>query len=50
MKKNNIDLIHNFLVGDNLKLLVNQVNDEIGCFYEVIIKSMSKKIDIQNIK
>lgn len=47
MKKNNIDLIHNFLVGDNLKLLVNQVNDEIGCFYEVIIKSMSKKIDIQ---
>ena len=47
MKKNNIDLIHNFLVGDNLKLLVNQVNNEIGCFYEVIIKSMSKKIDIQ---
>ena len=47
MKKNNIDLIHNFLVGDNLKLLVNQVNDEIGRFYEVIIKSMSKKIDIQ---
>ena len=47
MKKNNIDLIHNFLVGDTLKLLVNQVNDEIGCFYEVIIKSMSKKIDIQ---
>ena len=47
MKKNNIDLIHNFLEGNNLKLLVNQVNDEIGCFYEVIIKSMSKKIDIQ---
>tara|TARA_Y200000002_G_scaffold369743_1_gene364300 strand:- start:329 stop:952 length:624 start_codon:yes stop_codon:yes gene_type:complete len=47
MKKNNIDLIHNFLVGDNLKLLVNQVNDEIGCFYKVIIGSISKKIDIQ---
>ena len=47
MRKNNVDLIHSFLKGDDKKLLVNQVSDEIGCFYEVIIKSMSKKINIK---
>lgn len=47
MIKNNIDLIYKFVRQDNKKLLINQVNQEIGCFYEAVIRILSKKFNIQ---
>ena len=47
MKKNNIELIKNFIEKDNQNLLINQVNEEIGCFYEMAIKEISKKLNVK---
>ena len=41
-KNNNIEKIKNFLISDNGKsLLINQVSEEIGSFYSLIINSLS---------
>ena len=46
--KNNIEKIKQFLsIKKNDTLLINQVDEEIGCFYELAIKEMSKEIDIK---
>ena len=46
MKKNNIELIKNFIEKDNQNLVINQVNEEIGCFYEMVIEEISKRINV----
>ena len=46
MTKNNIELIKNFIEKDNQNLLINQVNDEIGCFYELVIEEISKSLNV----
>ena len=46
--KQNIEKIRQFLTSKgNNTLLINQVNEEIGCFYELAIKEISKEIDIK---
>ena len=45
--KNNIEKIKQFLsIKKNDTLLINQVDEEIGSFYELAIEEMSKEIDI----
>tara|TARA_B100000963_G_scaffold174654_1_gene151928 strand:- start:1640 stop:2266 length:627 start_codon:yes stop_codon:yes gene_type:complete len=46
MKISNIELISNFLNSNKQNLLINQVNEEIGCFYEMVIKGISEKLNI----
>ena len=46
MTKNNIELIRNFIEKDNQNLLINQVNDEIGCFYAMAIEEISKRLNV----
>ena len=46
MTKNNIELIKNFIEKDNQNLLINQVNDEIACFYELVIEEISKRLNV----
>ena len=46
MTKNNIELIRNFIEKDNQNLLINQVNDEIGCFYAMVIEEISKRLNV----
>ena len=50
MKKNNIELIKNFIEKDNQNLVINQVNEEIGCFYEMVIEEISKRINVKKYK
>jgi len=46
--KNNIEEISQFLtIKKNNTLLINQVDEEIGSFYELAIKEISKDIDIK---
>ena len=46
--KNNIEKIRQFLsIKKNNSLLINQVDEEIGSFYELAIKEMSNEIDIK---
>ena len=46
--KNNIEKIKQFLsIKKNDTLLINQVDEEIGSFYELVIKEISKEIDIK---
>ena len=46
--KNNIEKIKQFLsIKENSALLINQVNEEIGSFYELAIKEISKENDIK---
>ena len=46
--KNNIEKIKQFLsIKENETLLINQVDEEIGSFYELAIKEISKEIDIK---
>ena len=48
MKKNNIEKIYDFLsIDEKSTLLVNQVSDEIYCFYEYIIKEFTNKFNIK---
>ncbi len=47
IRKNNIQLIEDFLKSDDRNLLINQVNDEIGCFYQTVLKEISKGFGIQ---
>ena len=47
MTKNNIELIKNFIKNDSQNLLINQVNEEIGCFYEMAIKEISKRLNVK---
>ena len=44
MKKNNIQLINNFLETETENLLINQVNEEIGCFYEMVIEEICRQL------
>ena len=49
--KNNIDKLKKFLEDeDRNTIIINQVSDEIGCFYEFVIGEMSKSIGITIIK
>ncbi len=45
MKKNNIQLINNFLETETENLLINQVNEEIGCFYEMVIEEICRQLN-----
>ena len=46
--KNNIEKIKQFLsIKKNDTILINQVDEEIGRFYELVIKEISKEIDIK---
>ena len=46
--KNNIEEIRQFLsIKVNNTLLINQVDEEIGSFYELAIKEISKNVDIK---
>ena len=46
--KNNIEKIKQFLsIKNNDTILINQVDEEIGSFYELVIKEISKEIDIK---
>ncbi len=48
MKKNSIEKIKDFLsFDDDVTLLVNQVNEEIYCFYSYIIKVFTNKFDVK---
>ena len=48
MKKNSIEKIYDFLSTDKeTTLLVNQVSDEIYCFYDYIIKEFTNKLNIK---
>ena len=47
IRKNNIHLIEDFLKSDDKNLLINQVSDEIGCFYQTVVKEISKGSGIQ---
>ena len=48
MKKNSIEKIKDFLSLDNdVTLLVNQVNEEIYCFYNYIIKEFTSKFGVK---
>ena len=46
-KVTNIELIKDFLKGNDKNLLINQVNEEIGCFYQISLREISKKFGIQ---
>lgn len=46
MKKNNIELIKNFIRINSQNLMINQVSDEIGCFYVMVIEEICKKLNI----
>ena len=42
MNKNNIEIIkHFFSTNEEKTLLINQINEEIGCFYELAIKEIA---------
>ena len=48
MKKNNIEKIKDFLsLNEDATLLVNQVNEEIYCFYSYVIREFSNKFDLK---
>ena len=42
----NLQTIEEFLLKSDKTLLINQVNDEIGSFYEFAVKELSRKNDI----
>jgi len=44
--KNNIETIKKFIESNNQNLLINQLNEEIGCFYETVIRELSKKNNV----
>ena len=44
--KNNIEKIKKFIESNNQNLLINQLNEEIGCFYETVIRELSKKNNV----
>ena len=46
MMKNNIETIKKFIKSNNQNLLINQLNEDIGCFYETVIREFSKKNDV----
>ena len=42
MNKNNIKIIkHFFSTNEEKTLLINQINEEIGCFYELVVKELA---------
>ena len=48
MNKNNIEIIkHFFSTEENKTLLINQVSEEIGCFYELVLREMSSSYNIK---
>lgn len=44
--KNNIETIKKFIESNNQNLLINQLNEEIGCFYETVIRELSRKKNV----
>ena len=48
MSKNNIEIIkHFFSTDENKTLLINQVSEEIGCFYELVLEEISSDYKIK---
>ena len=48
MNNNNLKIIEKFLNTDeNNTLIINQVNEEIGQFYDLVVKEFSKKIGVK---
>ena len=48
MNKNNIDIIKQFFSSsENKTMLVNQVSEEIGCFYELVIEEISSNLKVR---
>lgn len=48
MKKNSIEKIYDFLSTDKeTTLLVNQISDEIYCFYDFVIREFTNKLNIK---
>lgn len=48
MNNNNIKIIEKFLDADNNDtLIINQVSEEIGQFYDLVVKEFSKKIGVK---
>ena len=48
MNKNNIEIIEYFFSSDEYKtLLINQVNEDIGLFYEIILDEMSPNYKVR---
>ena len=48
MNKNNIEIIkHFFSSEENKTLLINQVSEEIGCFYEFMLRAISSNYNVK---
>jgi hypothetical protein len=48
MKKNNIEIIKHFFSTDkNKTLLINQVSEDIGCFYEILLDEISSSYKVK---
>ena len=48
MNKNNIETIkHFFSTEENKTLLINQVSEEIGCFYELALREISTSYKVK---
>ena len=48
MNKNNIETIkHFFSTEENKTLLINQVSEEIGCFYELVLREISSNYNVK---
>ena len=48
MNKNNIEIIkHFFSTEENKTLLINQVSEEIGCFYELVLREISPSYNVK---
>ena len=48
MNKNNIEIIkHFFSTEENKTLLINQVSEEIGCFYELVLREISSNYNVK---
>ena len=48
MSKNNIEIIERFFSKEeNKTLLINQVSEEIGCFYELVLQEISSSYNVK---
>jgi len=48
MNKNNIEIIERFFsTEENKTLLINQVSEEIGCFYELVLREISSSYSVK---
>ena len=48
MSKSNIEIIKQYISSNNNKtLLINQVSEDIGCFYELVIEEFSSNFKVK---